>query len=133
MTIKSKQADPSKKATKGAGDTLQHLAFDNSLHTNIISTVSSGKIITANIAASKLLGYSKEELITKSMEAIFDQNGKSFKKMLEQRAAEGQTTALVTVVKKDGEILPCEITSAVFIEDGTKKAITTIIDLTESI
>ena len=136
MTTKgrtSKQTGTSKKSIKSTGDTLHHLAFDNSLHANIISTVRSGKIITANIAASNLLGYTKEELLAKSREAIFDKNESSFKKMLTQRTAEGQSTAFVTAVKKDGQVLPCEITSAVFIDGGIEKAITTIIDLSESL
>lgn len=136
MTTKgrtSKQISTSEKPIKATGDTLHHLAFDNSLQANIIFTVSSGKIITANIAASKLLGYSREELLVKSKETIFDKNESSFKKMLEQRTAEGQSTAFVTALTKDGKVLPCEITSAVFIEDGIKKAITTITDLSESL
>ena len=122
-----------KKSTKATNSSLHYLAFDNSLHANIISIVSSGKIITSNIAASKLLGFSKEELLTKSREAIFDKNESSFKKMLKQRTAQGKSTAIVTAVKKNGQILSCEITSSVFTENGIKKAITTIIDLGKSI
>ncbi|MCW3113007.1 MAG: domain S-box protein [Segetibacter sp.] len=128
----NKQSGIAKKRTRAAKDTLHHLAFDHSLQPNIISSVSSGKIITANAAACKLLGYSKMELVNKSRTAIFSTKESSFKKMLKQRTAEGQSTALVTAVNKDGRILPCQITSAVFIENGAEKAITTIVDLSES-
>jgi PAS domain S-box-containing protein len=37
------------------------------------------------------------------------------------------------VVKKDGSILPCQITSATFMDNGIEKAITTIVDLSQSI
>ena len=130
-----KQPGTSKKSTAAAtDDILHHLAFDNSLQANIITTVSSGKIIIANSAACKLLGYSKKELLTKSRAAIFDINESFFKKMLKQRTAEGHSTALVTAIKKSGKPIPCEITSAVFMdEDGIEKSITTIADMRQSI
>jgi PAS domain S-box-containing protein len=54
--------------------------------------------------------------------------------MLRQRDTEGHAIARVKVIKKSGEPLTCEITSAVFMdEDGIKKAITTIADLSQSI
>ncbi|TAL42680.1 MAG: PAS domain S-box protein, partial [Chitinophagaceae bacterium] len=72
-------------------DTLRHLAFDNSLQANIIFKVSSGKIILANRAACKLLGYSKKELLSKSRSTLFDINESSFKKLLKLRTAKGQS------------------------------------------
>lgn len=123
----------SRKSTKATEDTLHHLAFDYSLQPNIISLVSSGKIITANIAACKLLGYSKKELLTRSRADIFEVNDISFKKMLKQRTAEGHSSGLVNLIKKDGGMLPCEITSAIFIDEGVEKAITSFVDLSQSI
>ena len=56
------------KKEKGlATDHLHQLAFDNSLQANIITIVSSGKIIAANQAACRLLGYSKKSLLSKSV------------------------------------------------------------------
>ncbi len=125
----------SKKSTVSATeDTLRHLAFDNAVQANIISTVSNGKIIMANHAACKLLGYSRKELLSKSRYSIFDINESNFKKMLKQRTAEGHSIALVTVINKRGKHLPCEITSAVFNdEDGIENSITTISDMRQSI
>ena len=133
--IYKKQSGASKKSTDSAtDDTLRHLAFDNAAQSNIIFIVSSGKIIMANSAACKLLGYSKKELLTKSTSAIFDINESSFKKMLKQRTAKGHSTAVVTAIKKSGQLLPCEISSAVFMdEDGIETAITTISDISQSI
>jgi len=116
------------------GDILSHLAFDNTAQANIISTVSTGQIIMANRAACKLLGYSKKELLTKNRADIFDINESSFKKMLKQLSAEGQSAALITAIKKDVKLLPCEITSAIFMDEGgVEKAITTITDISQSI
>ncbi|MGZ8522898.1 MAG: PAS domain-containing protein [Chitinophagaceae bacterium] len=114
-------------------DILHHQAFDNSLQANIITT-SSGKIIIVNRAACKLLGYSKRELLSKNWAGIFDINESSFKKMLKQRTAEGQSRAFVTAIKKSGKPLRCEITSAVFVDkNGIENAITTIEDMSQSI
>jgi PAS domain S-box-containing protein len=115
------------------GDMLHRLAFDNSLQANIITMVSKGKIIAANSAACKLLGYSKKELLTKSRKAIFNINENSFKKMLKQRAAGAHSIALVTAIRKDGRHILCEIKSALFLDtDGGEKAITTISDMSQS-
>ncbi len=115
-----------------AGDNLTHLAFDNVAQANVIIIVSSGKIIMANSACSKLLGYSKKELLTKNRTDIFDIKESSFKKMMKQRTAEGRSKALVFAIKKNGKPLPCEITSAVFIgEHGIEKSITTITDISQ--
>lgn len=122
-----------KRSAKTTPNTLHQLAFDHSLQPNIITLVSNGNIITANIAACELLGYAEEELVEQSRSIIFDIKESSFKKMLKQRTVEGQATALVKAVKKDGNILPCEITSAVFIDNGIEKAITTFVDISQSI
>jgi PAS domain S-box-containing protein len=125
---------PQQAVITAAGEMLHHLAFDNSLQPNIITTVSDGKIIVANRAAYTLLGYSKKEILTKSRSTIFDIEETGFKKMLKQRTAEGRSTALVTIIRKNGRAIPCEITSAVFLdEDGIEKAITTIVDMRQHI
>ncbi|MEP7372501.1 MAG: PAS domain-containing protein [Chitinophagaceae bacterium] len=129
-----KQPGAAKKSIIATGDTLRHLAFDNSLQANIISTASNGRLVIANNAACKLLGYAQKELLTKSRSDIFNIKENGFKKMLKQRTAEGHSIALVTAIKKSGKPFPCEITSAVFMDDdGIEKAITTIRDRSQSI
>jgi PAS domain S-box-containing protein len=104
---------------------LHRLAFDNSLQANIITTVSNGKIIMTNPAACKLFGYSMKELLTKTRAGIFNVHEASFRKMLHERTAEGHSTAFITAVKKGKKQIPCEITSAVFMdENDIEKAIT---------
>ena len=121
-------------ATLKAGDKLRLLAFNNTAQANIITMVSNGKIIMVNSAASKLLGYSKKELLTKNRSAIFNIKQSSFKKMLKQRAAEGNSVATVTVLKKNSRVIICQITSAVFTdESGTEHAVTTISDMSTGI
>jgi len=115
-------------------DTLQHLAFESSLQANIITSAGSGKIIIANRAACKLLGFSKKELLTKSRSNIFDVREDSFINMLHQGTSEGQSAFRVTAIKSSGKSFPCEITTAVFIDEGgIEKAIYTIADMRQSI
>lgn len=123
-----------KSLAQTAEDNIRHLAFDNATLANIITMGNSGKIIMANKAARKLLGYTKKELLTKSGNAIFNISESRFKRMLKQRTNAGQSMALLSVTKKNGKSIQCEITSAIFAdEDGTKKSITTIEDRSKSI
>jgi PAS domain S-box-containing protein len=114
-------------------NSLLQLAFNNSAQANIISIVNSGKIVLANNAACTLTGYSQQELLNESSTSVFNTNESSFKSMLTQRNAEGRSEALVKILKKSGAPLTCEITSAVFEDEGIEKAITTISDMTRSI
>jgi len=133
-SIKKKPGMPIRSAVAATGETLQHLAFDNSILAHIITTLSSGKIVSANNAASKLFGYSKKGLLARGRSAIFDIKEASFKTMLKQRIADGQSKAIVTAIKKSGKHFSCEITSAIFMDEhGVEKAITTIADMSESI
>ena len=113
---------------------LHRLAFDNAAQASIILDVNSGKIIDANKTACVLLGYSKKALLALSRATIFDTTEEGFKNMLIEREAEGHSVAKVKVIKKNGEIVECEITSAVFVdEDLSEKVITTITDLSQAI
>jgi len=126
---KKKPAAPENSNAGVNSDSLTQLAFNNAAQPNIITIVSSGKIILANKAACTLTGFSKRELLTKSRASIFDTNEAGFKKMLSQRNAEGQSVVLVNVTTKTGKAIPCEISAAVFMdEDGIEKATTTISD-----
>lgn len=125
---------PVARSLASAKDNLLYLAFDNCLQANIISKVSNGRIIIANSAACKLFGYSRRNLLAQTRAVLFDTNERSFKMMLKQRVAGGHSSAFVTAIKKTGKLFPCEITSAVFTdEDGIKKSVTTITDMTRRI
>jgi PAS domain S-box-containing protein len=113
---------------------LHHLAFENSLQATLIITVSTGKIVTANAAACKLLGYTNEEVLTITKSAIFNIDENSFKKMLKQTIATGQSRAFVTVLQKNGQPISCNVTIAVFLDNaGVEEAVITIEDMSDSI
>ena len=96
-------------------DYIFQQAFDHSLQANIISIVGNGRIIRANRAACRLLGYSKKELLTRNRVDIFRITEASYKRMLVERTAEGSAKADLSIVRKDGRLWPCEITTVIFI------------------
>lgn len=115
-------------------DHLLQQAFENSLQANILFTVIHGKILQANKAACKLLGYSKKDLLTKNTHDIFDIKESHFKNLHNKGRPRGEYKGILTVLKKSGKRLTCEITSATFLGDhNIKKAIITLEDMSDSI
>ena len=113
-------------------DHILQQAFENSLQANIISIASSGRIIRANRAACRLLGYSKKDLLTRNRKEIFRITEKSYKMMIVERTREGSAKADLSIVRKDGKLWPCEITSVIFKDaEGIKNSITSIVDRRE--
>jgi PAS domain S-box-containing protein len=131
---KSQPTLRSKNVVNSPGKNAPSLIAFNPMQAHIISAVSKGQILIANAAACRLLGYTKKELLTKSRSAIFGINEAGFKKMLGQTTAASRSAAFAKALKKNGKLLPVEITSAVFIdEDGIKKSITIITDISQRI
>jgi PAS domain S-box-containing protein len=113
-------------------DLLLQKAFENSLQANIISIVADGRIIRANRAACKLLGYSKKELLARKRKDIFQISEEGYKLMLRQRTQEGSAKADLSIIRKGGKLWPCEITSVIFKDaKGTRNSITSIVDRRE--
>lgn len=113
-------------------DHIFQKAFENSLQPNIISIVEDGRIIRANKAACKLLGYSNKELLNRKRNDIFQISEESYKTMLLKRTAEGSAKADLSIIRKDGKLWPCEITSVVFKDaGGINNSITSIVDRRE--
>jgi PAS domain S-box-containing protein len=113
-------------------DHILQQAFENSLQANIISIVASGRIIRANRAACRLLGYSKKSLLTRNREDIFRISEENYKRMLLERKVEGSAKADLSIIRKDGKLWPCEITSVIFKDtEGTKNSIISIVDRRE--
>src|SRR5580704_10888980 len=123
-TVKKINLRSRKREKASDADHIFQQAFENSLQANIISIVETGTIVRANRAACKLLGYSKTELLTRSREDIFQITEKSYKRMILERRAEGSAKADLSIIRKDGKIWPCEITSVIFKDmEGTKNSI----------
>jgi PAS domain S-box-containing protein len=131
--MKNKRSQPN----GDIGPIFNHLhekAFDNSLLANIISIVQSGRIIDANLAAGKLLGYSHKGLLKKNLEDIFINEDHHFSELLQQRSLIGHAVGNLTALKKNGKTLPCQTTSVIFTGDNhIQKVITTLVNRTETI
>src|SRR5580698_3436843 len=113
-------------------DYIFQQAFEHSLQANIISVVGNGSIIRANRAACRLLGYSKKELLTRHREDIFRITEESYKRMFRERTVEGSAKADLSIIRKDGKLWPCEITSVIFKDSGgVTNSITSIVDRRE--
>jgi PAS domain S-box-containing protein len=113
-------------------DHILQQAFENSLQANIISIVASSRIIRANRAACRLLGYSKKDLLTMHREDIFRISEESYKRMLRERTRDGSAKADLSIIRKGGKLWPCEITSVIFKDiEGIKNSITSIVDRRE--
>lgn len=111
---------------------LLQRAFDNSLVAIIISVVNNDRIIRANRSACKLLGYPKKKLVMMKRSDIFKVSENSYKKMLEQRKEKGGARADLFIMRKNGQLWPCEITSVLFKDtDGVNYSISSFVDRRE--
>ena len=131
-TAKKGHTPTAKREKAAIPDPILQQAFENSLQANVISIVDSGLIIRANRAACRLLGYSKKELLTRHREEIFRTKDESYKRMFLERTREGSAKADLSIVRKDGKLWPCEITSVIFKDtEGVENSITSIVDRRE--
>ena len=133
----NKLLSPKNDITKSASSTerlIDNPEYDNVEPPNLVIIVRNGKIISANTAACRLLGYSKKELIMKRRAAIIDITDSRFKNMVRERKASGHSRALVTMIRKSGRRITCLISSTLFKDDdGIEKAITMIADMSQAI
>lgn len=109
--------------------TLQHLSFEHSSQPQFITNNTSGKIILVNHAACQLLGYNRRELLTKRRATLFNLKESHFKELL-YRPSDPVHPLSITVIRKNGRPVHCEITGALFnAPDGTQKAILSLVDI----
>jgi PAS domain S-box-containing protein len=132
--LRQKKVRKSTSRLSNTADTLREQAFENSAQANIIFEVKTGKLIMANLAACQLLGYSQKEILRTDRSGIFAVTESNFKKMLVKRKTTGQAVASVNAILKNGELLPCEISSAIFKDEhGVETSITAITDMRANI
>jgi PAS domain S-box-containing protein len=131
-TKKAQRIAFAKGETEASPDPILQQAFENSLQANIISIAKDGRIIRANKAACKLLGYSKNELLARKRKDIFSISEEGYITMLKQRKKEGSAKADISIIRKNGKLWPCEVTSVIFKDaNGVSNAITSMVDRRE--
>lgn len=107
--------------------------FENSLDAMIL-TSPGGEIFEANDAACRLLGYTREEIITMHSFQLIDMSDPNYNKLRDQRAAFGRIVGELRFVRKDNSIIHTELSSAIFEDaNGHERASLIIRDITERI
>lgn len=87
-------------------------------------------VISANKAASDILGYSREELISMSRAQLFDISDPETHRAFELREESGSFQGKLTMMKKDGTLLPVEVSSRIYeIASGEFQAATIFRDI----
>jgi len=105
--------------------------FDNSL-TAIFTTIPDGAIIDANQAAVDIFGYSVEEMCKLGRTPMFDNADPGFIELLKTRERDGVGRGEAIGIRKNGQHFPCEISSAVFIDDNQQtRSIVSLVDISK--
>ncbi|MEI6045214.1 MAG: PAS domain S-box protein [Chloroflexota bacterium] len=114
ITLQKAQTEPQAEES----NLIYRLLFENS-EDGLMLTAPDGRILDANPAATRILGYSKEEIIARGRAGILDTTDPNLPEYLERRAKEGSATGELTIIAKDGTKIPVELTSRIFyVENG---------------
>jgi PAS domain S-box-containing protein len=109
------------------------MLFDNSMDAIVLTDPrGGGKILSANQAACRMLGWSEEELIGKGRDVMFDLQDPALSALLDECALSGSARAHITYRRKDGTNFPGEVSTASFTDSNGEPRIVAIIrDITE--
>ena len=109
-----------------------HAVLENPLYASFLVN-SKGKTLEANETVCKVFGYTTKEITILTIKELFDTSEKKYIDYLYQCRSYRRAKAQITAIRKGGERFPCEITSLMYIdEDGEKKAINTILDISKN-
>ena len=89
------------------------LLFENSLDA-ILLTNPDGTVYSANPAAERMFGRSKEELTSLRTNEISDENDSRLIPALKERREKGHFHGELNYLRKDGTIFPVDVTSTIF-------------------
>jgi PAS domain S-box-containing protein len=114
-----------------SSETLYRLLFQNSLD-GLMLTVPDGAILDANPAACKILGRTKEEILTAGRLGLVDSADPRVAALVEERQRTGRAHGELRARRKDGTFFPIEISSVVFQSpQGDARTCMIIRDITE--
>jgi len=95
------------------------MLFDHSMDAIFLNDPrDSGKILSANPAACRMLGWAKEELIGKGRDVMFDLEDPALSNLLGERTRSGSAKAQLTYRRKDGTTFPGELSTALFTDSN---------------
>ena len=109
------------------------MLFDHSTDAIILSDPrDGGKIISANPAAYRMLGWAEDELIGKGRSVMFDPEDPEVSDLLEELLRSGSAKAQLTYRRRDRTTFPGEMSTALFTDsNGEPRAVIVIRDITE--
>ena len=109
------------------------LIFDNSLDAIILTDPrGAGKVLSANPAACRMLGWSEEYIIGKMRYPLLDPEDPATSTFLDERARSGSARTQITYRRKDGTTLIGELSSTLFTDsNGEPRSVAIIRDITE--
>lgn len=100
--------------------------FENSLDAMML-TSPDGRIIQANIAACQLFGYTEEELIQIGRDGIADFTDPNINSFIEERTRTGVAKGELRFIRKDGQFVETEVSSAIFLDANNMQKTSMII------
>ena len=104
--------------------------FQNSMDA-ILFTIADGTILDANIAAEKMFGYKKEEMIKLGRNGIVDINDPNLTVLLAERNRTGYAKGELRLIRKNGTVFPAEVSNNVFVDiNGNNRTSMIIRDIT---
>ncbi len=89
------------------------LLLDNSLDA-ILMTSPDGSVLSANQAACDLFQMTEEEICRAGRNGLVNLNDPNLPRLLEERERIGKTHGELTFIRKDGSIIPTEISSSIY-------------------
>lgn len=115
------------------GETLYRMIFDHSIDGIIlIDPRDDGKILSANLAICRMLGWTEEELVGKEHDAILDLQEPSLSALLDELILSGSARAQLTYRRKDGTTFLGEVSTVFFTNsNGEPLTVSIIRDITE--
>jgi two-component system, sensor histidine kinase PdtaS len=115
------------------GEALYRMIFDHSIDGIILTDPrDDGKILTANLAVCRMLGWTEEELVGKERDAILDLQEPSLSAFLDELSLSGSARAQLTYRRKDGTTFLGEVSTVFFTDsNGEPRTVSIIRDITE--
>ena len=98
----------------------------------LLLTAPDGRILSANQAACRLLGYSEQELIRVGRKGVVDETDPRLGPAFDERTQTGRFRGELTFLRRDGTRFPVEISSSVFTtQHGEQRTSMIVRDITE--
>lgn len=105
--------------------------FENSLDA-VLLTSPDGTILAANPAACRMLGRSESEICTLGRNGVMNLNDLRLEAALKKRETEGKFYGELTMIRKNGDIFPVELSTVIFADkDGQQLTSMIMRDITE--